>query len=42
MYTYADNNETLSKLAQHFSEKKINISQSNINLLINKCNGDKF
>ena len=39
---YADNNETLSKLSStFFRERKISISQSNINLLINKCNGDR-
>ena len=39
---YADNNETLSKLSSSFlKERNINISQSNINLLINKCNGDR-
>ena len=39
---YADNNETLSKLSTSFlKERNINISQSNINLLINKCNGDR-
>ena len=39
---YADNNETLSKLSSSFfREKNISISQSNINLLVNKCNGDR-
>ncbi len=39
---YADNNETLSKLSStFFRERNISISQSNINLLINKCNGDR-
>lgn len=39
---YQDNLETLSKLAYHFlQEKKISISPSNINLLVNKSNGDR-
>ena len=39
---YMDNLETLSKLSSNFfREKKINLSQSNINSLINKCNGDR-
>ena len=39
---YLDGLETLSKLALNFFRtKKINISQSNINLLINRCNGDR-
>ena len=37
-----DELQTLSKLAiNFFRTKKINISQSDINLLINKCNGDR-
>ena len=39
---YADTDQTLSILAsKFFREKKISISQSNINLIINKCNGDR-
>ncbi len=39
---YPDTKETLSKLTQNFlREKKISISQSNINLLVNRCNGDR-
>ncbi len=39
---YPDNNETLSRLASTFFKKeKISISQQNINLIINKCNGDR-
>ncbi len=39
---YPDNEQTLSKLAYNFfTEKKITISQSNINLIISKCNGDR-
>ena len=39
---YADNTQTLSKLASNFFAKKsIKISQSDINLIINKCNGDR-
>ena len=39
---YPDNNQTLSKLAYNFlKEKKISISSSNINLIINKCSGDR-
>ena len=40
--TYPDNNETLSKLAiNFFRDEKIPISQQNINLIIEKCNGDR-
>ena len=40
--TYQDNNDTLSKLATiFFRDKKISISQQNINLIIEKCNGDR-
>ncbi len=40
--SYSDNLETLSKIASNFfREKDINFSQSNINFLINKCNGDR-
>ena len=39
---YPDNNETLSKIAFDFLKKdNIVISQANINLVINKCNGDR-
>ena len=39
---YPDTNQTISKLAYNFfKEKKILISQSNINLVVNKCNGDR-
>jgi len=40
--TYPDNNETLSRLASIFFKKEqISISQQNINLIVNKCNGDR-
>ena len=40
---YEDNTKTLSILANNFfKEKKIPISSSNINLIINKCNGDRI
>jgi len=40
--TYPDNNETLSRLTANFlKNEKILISQQNINLIINKCNGDR-
>jgi len=39
---YPDNDQTLSKLAYNFlREKKISISPSNINLIVNKCSGDR-
>jgi len=39
---YPDNDQTLSKLAYNFlKNKKISISQSSINLIINKCNADR-
>ena len=39
---YPDNDQTLSKLAYNFlRDKKILISQSDMNLVINKCNGDR-
>ncbi len=39
---YADTAEILSKMAyNYFKEKKISISQANINLIVNKCNGDR-
>ena len=39
---YPDNDQTLSKLAYNFlREKKISISSSNINLIVNKYSGDR-
>jgi DNA polymerase-3 subunit delta len=39
---YPDNDQTLSKLAYNYlKDKKIVISQANINLVINKCSGDR-
>jgi DNA polymerase III subunit delta len=39
---YPDDNHTLSKVAYSFlRDKKIPISPSNINLVVNKCNGDR-
>jgi DNA polymerase-3 subunit delta len=39
---YPDNDQTLSKLVYNFlRDKKISISPSNINLITNKCNGDR-
>ena len=39
---YPDNDQTLSKLAYKFlRDNKISISPSNINLIVNKCNGDR-
>ena len=39
---YPDNEQTLSKLAYNFfTKKEIKISQTNINLIISKCNGDR-
>jgi DNA polymerase-3 subunit delta len=39
---YPDNDQTLSKLAYNFLRgKNISISSSNINLIINKCSGDR-
>ena len=39
---YPDNDQTLSKLAYNFlRDKKILISSSNINLIVNKCSGDR-
>ena len=39
---YPDNDQTLSKLAYSFlRDKKISISPSNINLIVNKCSGDR-
>ncbi len=40
--TYPDNNDTLSKLtAIFFKKENIPISQQNINIIIDKCNGDR-
>ena len=40
--TYSDNNNTLSKLAAVFFRKeKISISQQSINLIVEKCGGDR-
>ena len=39
---YPDNDQTLIKLTSEFlKNKKIKLSTSNINLIINKCNGDR-
>ena len=39
---YPDDNQILSKLAYSFlKDKKISISPSNINLIVNKCSGDR-
>jgi len=39
---YPDTEQTLSKLTFNFLKKKnISISQSNINLIVNKCNGER-
>ena len=39
---YPDNDQTLSKLAYNFlRDKKIPISPSNLNLIVNKCSGDR-
>ena len=39
---YPDTDQTLSKLTFNFLKKKnISISPSNINLIVNKCNGDR-
>ena len=39
---YPDNDQILSKLAYNFlKEEKIPISSSNMNLIVNKCNGDR-
>ena len=40
--TYLENNESLSKLATIFFKKEnISISQQNINIIVDKCNGDR-
>ena len=39
---YPDTNETLSKIAYNYlKEKKVILSQSNINLILNRANGDR-
>ena len=39
---YEDNNESLSIITRDFlKEKKIYVSQQEINLIVNKCNGDR-
>jgi len=39
---YPDNEQTLSRLAfEIVNKKKISMSRSNINLIVNKCNGDR-
>ena len=39
---YPDTEQTLSKLSYNFfKEKNISISQANINLIVNKCNGNR-
>ena len=39
---YPDNEQTLSKVSHSFfNERKIMISSSNINFIVNKCNGDR-
>ena len=39
---YPDTNQTLSKLTYEYLKKKnISISSANINLIVNKCNGDR-
>ena len=39
---YPDNDQTLSKIAYNIlKDKKISISPSNLNLIVNKCNGDR-
>ena len=40
--TYPDNNDTLAKLtASFFKKENISISQQNINLIVEKCHGDR-
>ena len=39
---YPDDNQTLSKLTYNFlKDKNISISPSNVNLIVNKCSGDR-
>ena len=40
---YEDNQQSLSNLANNFlKEKKISLSQENINLIVNRCRGDRI
>ena len=39
---YEDNSKTLSSLALNFLKKKIALSQQNINLLVERCRGDRL
>ena len=40
--TYPDNHDTLSKLTSNFfKSEKISVSQQKINLIVEKCNGDR-
>ncbi len=40
--TYPDNNEILSKIASNFLRKEnISVSQQNVNLIVEKCSGDR-
>ena len=40
--TYPDNNDTLGRLAATiFRKENISISQQNVNLIVEKCNGDR-
>ncbi len=40
--TYKDNSQSLVKIAKtFFNEKKINISNETLNLLVSRCNGDR-
>ena len=42
MAFYPDTAQTLSKLTyEFFKKKKVSISQANINLVVNKCNGER-
>tara|TARA_B100001121_G_C18662613_1_gene609672 strand:- start:5 stop:997 length:993 start_codon:yes stop_codon:yes gene_type:complete len=39
---YPDNEQTLSRMALNFiKQKSISLSQSNLNLIVNRCNGDR-
>ena len=39
---YPDNDQTLLKLAYNYlTEKKVSVSPSNVNLIVNKCNGNR-
>ena len=40
---YEDNKQTLNLLAQNFlKSKKINLSNQNVNLIVDRCNGDRI